>query len=99
MKSRIVGRLVDQSKPATPGVTVSASSKQTGAVRTAVTGEGGTYGITNLAPGRYAVAYELTGFATHSRDVLLGLVQIETLDITLGVATVQEAVTFSARRR
>lgn len=39
---------------------------------------------------------ELSGFAPQSRQIVLGLGQIETMDLTLGVAAVTEAVTVSA---
>jgi hypothetical protein len=95
-ESRIAGRVLDTSKAAIPGATVTVTSKQTGAVRTAVTAGEGTYVVTNLGPGTYTVAFELSGFATQSRDVLLGVGQFESIDVTLGVATLQEAVTVSA---
>ena len=95
-ESRVVGRLLDDTKAAVPGATVTATSKQTGAVRTAVTSSDGSYALTNLAPGSYTLAFELAGFATQTREVTLGLAQFETVDVTLGVATVQEAVTVSA---
>ncbi len=68
-ESRIVGRLLDDSKAALPGVTVTVTSKQTGAVRTAVTDADGSYVVTNLSPGVYTVQFELTSFATQARDV------------------------------
>ena len=42
-----------KSGAALPGVTVTVTSKDTGAVRTDVTGADGTYTVTNLRPGRY----------------------------------------------
>src|SRR5687768_5750313 len=95
-ESRIAGRVLDSSRAAIPGATVTVTSKQTGAVRTAVTGGEGTYAVTNLGPGTYTVAFELSGFASQSREVLLGVGQLESIDVTLGVATLQEAVTVSA---
>jgi hypothetical protein len=95
-ESRIIGRLVDDSKAALPGVTVSVSSQQTGATRNVVTGADGAFAITNLPPGTYVVATELTGFAPMTRTVTLGVGQVETIDGVLGLATLQEAVTVSA---
>ena len=95
-ESRIIGRLLDDSKAAMPGVTVTATSRQTGAVRTVVSSGDGSYTITNLAPGSYTVLFELSGFAPQTREVVLGVGQLETVDLTLGVATLQEAVTVSA---
>ena len=95
-ESRVTGRVLDDSKGAMPGVTVTVRSKSTGAVRTAVTGGEGEYSVTNLGPGTYTVSFELSGFSAQSRDVLLGLGQFETVDVTMGVASLQEAVTVSA---
>jgi len=95
-ESRITGRVLDDSKAAMPGVTVEVTSKSTGAVRTAVTAGDGTYTVTNLGPGTYTVKFELSGFASQSRDAVLGVGQFETVDVTLAVASLQEAVTVSA---
>ena len=54
-ESRILGRIVDQSDAALPGVTVTVTAKSTGAIRTAVTEGDGSYVVTNLAPGAYTV--------------------------------------------
>ena len=37
-----------------------------------------TYTVTNLGPGAYTVQFELSGFATKTETVLLGVAQIET---------------------
>jgi len=95
-ESRIVGRLVDESRGALPGATVTVTSKQTGAVRTAISEEDGSYAVTNLGPGAYTVQVDLTGFASQTREVTLGLGQVETFDLALAIASLQEAVTVSA---
>ena len=94
-ESRIVGKVLDQSGAALPGVTVTVTAQQTGAVRTAITEGDGTYTVTNLGPGTYTVAFELSGFATKQETVLLGLGQISTKDAALGIAGVAEQVTVS----
>ena len=95
-ESRIVGQLVDDSKAALPGVTVTVTSKQTGAVRTAVTDADGSYVVTNLGPGGYTAQFELPSFATQIRDVTLGVGDFKTVDITLGVGGLTEQVTVTA---
>ena len=95
-ESRVVGRLLDDTKAAVPGATVTVTSRQTGAVRTTVTSDDGSYAITNLGPGTYTLTFELAGFGTQTREVTLGVAQFETMDVTLGVGTLQEAVTVSA---
>ncbi len=95
-ESRIVGRIVDQSEAALPGVTVNVTSTATGAVRTAVTETDGGFVITNLAPGAYTVLAELSGFQVRTRDVVLGVGQIENVTLALLVAGVTETVSVSA---
>jgi Carboxypeptidase regulatory-like domain len=96
IEARILGRLVDSSGAALPGVTVTATATQTGATRVLVTEAEGDFAITNLGPGAYTVQFELPGFATETRQIVLGLAQVETVNLTMGTATVTEAVTVSA---
>ena len=94
--ARIVGKVLDTSRAAAPGATVSVTSRLTGAVRTAVSAADGSFAVTNLGPGAYAVRVELAGFAPQTREITLGLGQTVTLDFVLAVAVVEEAVTVSA---
>lgn len=95
-ESRITGKVLDQSQGTLPGVTVTVTSKATGAIRTDVTDGEGAYDITNLGPGTYEVKIELAGFAPKTREVVLGVGQSERVEVVLGVASVQEQVTVSA---
>ncbi len=92
-ESRIVGYIFDASKAALPGATVTATSKDTGAVRTAVAGGDGAFIITNLAPGPYTVEAQLEGFAVQKRDIVLATAQIGSTEFNLPIASLQEAVT------
>jgi len=95
-ESRIAGKVLDQSQGTLPGVTVTVTSRATGAARTDVTDANGVYAITNLGPGTYEVKIELAGFAPKTREVVLGVGQSERVEVELGVASVQEQVTVSA---
>jgi len=95
-ESRIVGKVIDLSKAALPGVTVTATSKDTGATREAVTDVDGSYAITNLGPGGYIVSVELAGFQTQKREVVLSVGEIEAVPVELGVAGITEQVTVTA---
>jgi Carboxypeptidase regulatory-like domain/TonB dependent receptor-like, beta-barrel len=92
-ESRISGTVTDQNAGVLPGVTVTVTATATGAVRTAVTDEQGRYVVTNLGPGSYQVAVELSGFAPRKSDVSLGVGDTKAVDAALGVAGVTEAVT------
>ena len=95
-ESRIIGKVTDSSDAALPGVTVNVTSKATGAARSVVTDASGTYSVTNLGPGEYAVEVELSGFQTRNREVVIGVGQIQTVDVSLPVAGVTESVTVEA---
>jgi hypothetical protein len=92
-ESRIVGRVLDASKAAMPGVTVTVTSRSTGATRDAITGSDGNFAVTNLSPGAYTVRIELSGFEAQQRDLVLGVGQIEVVNAELGLAGLTEQVT------
>ena len=98
-ESRIVGRATDGSSAVLPGVTVTVSSVQTGAVRTAVTDESGSFTVTNLGPGAYKVTFTLDGFATSEVAVILGVGDTKPANAALGIASVSETVNVSAEAR
>ncbi|MBK5298273.1 MAG: TonB-dependent receptor [Vicinamibacteria bacterium] len=95
-ESRIVGRALDESKAALPGVTITVTSKQTGAIRTVVTDADGSYVVTTLGPGAYTTQYELPSFQTQARDVVVGVGEVKTVDITLSVGGVAEQIVVTA---
>jgi hypothetical protein len=71
----IAGTVTDTTKAAVPGATITVTNKETGAVRTAVSGADGAFRVQDLPPGRYSVTIELSGFQKASVDnviVLLG---------------------------
>src|SRR5256886_2424828 len=58
----VSGRVEDSSGAAVPGASVTVTSVETGAGRTATTNETGTYRVLSLPVGRYEVKAELAGF-------------------------------------
>ena len=60
----IGGVVNDPSGAVVQGAKVTVSNADTGAVRTATTGDSGTYNVTSLTPGTYTVSVEKTGFPT-----------------------------------
>jgi len=95
-ESRIVGRLLDESRAALPGVTVTVTSAETGQVRTTVTDTDGSFAVTNLSRGTYAILCELPGFANVTRQVVLGVGQNEAMELLMSVAGITEAVQVNA---
>ncbi len=91
-ESRIVGTIADPNGGILPGVAVTVTAASTGAVRTAVSDGQGRYTVSNLAPGTYQVALELSGFAPTRRDITLGVGDAKAVDVAMPVAGVTEAV-------
>jgi hypothetical protein len=93
------GRVVDSSRSALPGVTVTVTGPTIiGNSLTTVTGETGLYRLANIPIGTYRVLFNLSDFQTKAFEgirVQAGV--IFTLDAELGVAAVQEMVTVSGQ--
>ncbi len=81
-----------------PGVTVTARAEDSVTTRTAVTNAEGVASLEALAPSNaYVVTTELQGFQTQTINaVLVRSGQTATIDLTLAVAGLTEAVTVSA---
>ena len=93
----ISGRVQDSSGGALPGVTVTVESPNLQAVRTAVTAENGDYRFPLLPSGDYVVTFELQGFERTRRTVGVAPTQVVPLDVSMGVAGVQESVTVTGQ--
>jgi hypothetical protein len=90
----VSGRVEDASGAAVPGASVTVTSLETGAVRTATSGEAGTYRVLSLPVGRYEVKAELTGFKG-ARQTGIGLAVGEeaVVNLKLEVGGVRDEVT------
>jgi hypothetical protein len=96
-EATILGSVVDGTKASLPGATVTATSLETGRVATAVTDERGDYRLRGLAPGRYKVQAELSGFATiviPEIELLVG--QNRAVPFTMQLASLSETLTVTA---
>ena len=73
-RATVRGQILDSSKGALPGATVSMTNTETNEVATAVTNADGNYSIPFLRPGKYTLTAELSGFReVHpGRDGALG---------------------------
>ncbi len=94
----LAGTVTDNTGAVLPGVTVTLRNLDTGLVRTALTNEFGKYNFPTVPPtGHWTLTAELSDFQTITREGLQ--FQANTLpqiDLQLGVAGLQEAVTVTA---
>jgi len=90
--SSVQGIVADQSGAVMPGVTVTARNLETQVAVTAVTNETGVYRLSSLAPGRYEVTGEISGFQPAKTEVRLETAQTAGVNLTLTVAGASEQV-------
>jgi hypothetical protein len=90
----IQGRVADAQGAVLPGVTVTATSPSMPGVQIAVSSETGNYRFPAIPPGTYQLVYELAGFNPLKREgVEIRLGFTATVNVELGLATLQETVT------
>lgn len=95
-KAGIQGTVTDQTGAVVPGATVLLVSNETGKEQQATTGDEGFYRISGLAPGRYTISAELTGFKKRIvEDVIVSAEEVRGVDLTLEAGIVTETVTVS----
>jgi hypothetical protein len=93
----IEGTVTDASGGVLPGVTVTVTHVDTGAMRILVTNEGGLFRAPLLPLGTYTVVAELQGFRRAERtDIRLSVGQTAVVNVSLAVGAVTEVVTVSA---
>ena len=88
----IRGVIRDDSGAVIPGVTMTATSKATGAARTAVSDDTGTYSLVNMNSGDYDVKSELTSFQSQVQTVTVTTGSTANLDFKLKVGASSEVV-------
>lgn len=91
------GTITDEQKAVVPGAAVSVRHTATNTTRTAVTDALGQYILPNLPTGPYEVVVEMSGFGTVKRELTLRVGQEAILNLTMGIAGVEQAVTVSAQ--
>jgi outer membrane receptor protein involved in Fe transport len=90
----ITGRVLDDQGAAIPGATITATSAQTGFVRTDVSDEQGIYRLNALPVGAYDVVTELQGFTrVEQKGLVVNLGQNIELNVSLKVAQIAETIT------
>jgi outer membrane receptor protein involved in Fe transport len=89
---QISGTVTDPQGAVISGATVTVTSKDTGATRTAATSGEGNYTVTNLPPGTYDVKVEGAGFGVKTVPVQVTVGTRTTVDVELAVTTGTESV-------
>jgi hypothetical protein len=91
--AQISGSVKDQTGAVLPGVEVTATQKATGAKRTAVTDETGSYILQNLPIGPYTLEAALPGFKTYVQSgIVLQVGTTPTVNAVLEVGQVSDQV-------
>jgi hypothetical protein len=98
LSGQIGGSVVDNSKGAVPGATVTVRNTATAATRDLVTDSAGLFVFTNLSAGTYDLRVTLTGFKTYEQKglVLSATERLAVPPITLDVGGLEEVVTVEA---
>ena len=94
--ARITGTVTDAQGAVVPGVTVTATSRASGAVRTTVTDAAGKYVIANILPGVYDIRLELSGFKPVAVALQIPVGGSITFDGKLELGAVSETIEVSA---
>src|ERR1700747_2385465 len=88
---RILGTVIDQTRAAIRGATVSITDAQRGTTRTMTTDETGAYVAPHLVPGVYTVRAEAKGFKTMERvNVQVEVARDVVIDLTLPTGNTSE---------
>ncbi len=91
--SAIVGQVTDSTNAAIAGAAVTATNRETGATRKAVTDGAGRFDFPQLMPGTYSVSVEAEGFKpAQNENVVSGLGQKQSVDFSLRIAQASETV-------
>ena len=96
-RASLAGTVTDGAGLALPGVTVTATNADTGAVRVVTTSGAGRYILNGLIPGPYNLSFELPSFRPVRQDGLQLVVgQEATLNVSMELGGIEETVVVTA---
>jgi hypothetical protein len=96
-RATVRGQILDTSKGALPGATVTLTNTATNETATAVTNTDGSYTVPFLRPGSYSMTVELSGFQKYTRSgMVLQVNETATINVEMGVGGVTEQVSVTA---
>src|ERR1700735_984632 len=97
LAATLTGSVTDASGALVSGATVVVRSEETGSGRSVSTSSTGSFNITNLAAGRYAVTVNNAGFQTFvAKNVILNVAEKHTLDVQLQAGQVSQTIEVTA---
>lgn len=93
-EGKIVGTVYDSSKATIPGAKIIIRNERTLVERTTTSNEQGYFVVPGLQPTTYTVTVSATGFqTTTSKNVVLGVGQVHTIDFVVNAAGTAEQIT------
>lgn len=96
-RAGLQGTVIDANGGLVPEATVTLTSQETTVARTVKTNGDGVFTISGLAPGRYALSVEKTGFSKKVlSDVRVAAEQMQSLSVQLEVGETTQSVTVEA---
>src|SRR5262245_61663465 len=96
-RATVKGQVVDSSKGALPGATVTLRNTQTNETATAITNAEGNFTVPFLRPGPYEMTIDLSGFQKYTRSgMVLQVNETATINVALNVGGVTEEVSVTA---
>ena len=98
-RATLSGTVKDASGGVLPGATVTVTHVATNVASTAKTASNGAFLVVNLGSGQYIVEAEAPGLSKAIQSIILEIGQRGRIDLTLGVAGLNETVTVEDARR
>ena len=96
-RATVRGQILDTSKGALPGATVTLTNISTNETATAVSNTEGSYTVPFLRPGSYTMSVELSGFQKYTRSgMTLQVNETATINVEMGVGGLTEQVSVTA---
>jgi len=96
-EASLSGTVQDSTGAVLSNANVKLTSRGQGSVRTAQTNQSGLYSFSFLAAGGYDLEVSATGFKTTTQtNIILGVAQSQTVNVTLEIGNVSENITVSA---
>ncbi len=96
-RAGIQGVVADAQGAVVEGATITLTAKETGISKTTTSDSSGVYAFSGLAPGRYSLVVEKTGFKKEVLDdVVVAAEQTNGVNVQLQVGQVTESVTVSS---